>query len=180
VYSRQAFSALEISWELDAFLRLLEGERVMSGCVSISPSCAPSVSIQLADAIRPEETHEVVFEREGELRRARITLTARADRRSLAIDPSADSAAPTDECAVRPLLNGTSCCSTSFPVDGLSRWVDAGEVRANVLPGRPCSSRRDRVGWTASATISASLTWWYSRSARCECAAKREGKSRRV
>ena len=52
--------------------------RVISGCVITSPSSAPQPVHQLRDALGAEQPHQVVFERQEEVRRARIALAAGA------------------------------------------------------------------------------------------------------
>ena len=53
-------------------------ERVIIGCVEHLAVLRAHPVHEPRDALGPEEAHQVVFEREEELRRARIALTARA------------------------------------------------------------------------------------------------------
>ena len=73
VVVEQALSRLEVL-QLDALLRLVDRARDQRVREHLAFLRAHPIH-QLRDALRPEETHQVVFERQEELRRARISLT---------------------------------------------------------------------------------------------------------
>ena len=76
VVLQQPLAGLEVL-HLDALLRLLDRARDQRVRDDLALLGAHPVH-QLGDAVRPEQAHQVVFERQEELRRARIALAAGA------------------------------------------------------------------------------------------------------
>ncbi len=76
VVLEQPLARLEVL-ELDALLGLLDGARDQRVGEHLTLLGAHRIH-QLCDSLGAEQTHQIVFERQEELRRARITLTTRA------------------------------------------------------------------------------------------------------
>ena len=109
------------------------------------------LSMQRGDAVRAEQPHQVVFERDEELRRARVALAA-GTAAQLAVDAARFVALGADDRA-RP----------ASAWSGRASWpeLDVGAAAGHV------GGDGDRARWPARATISASCWWYFAFSTEC-------------
>ena len=115
---------------------------------------------------RAEEPHQVVFERQEELRRARIALTARAAAQ-LPVDAPRLVALGADDVQAADLHRRRSILSSgSLTCDGFDSVTPAPSLMSVPRPAMFVAIVT-APGWPAPATISASRWWYFAFSTLC-------------